>query len=66
MSLFTKSACLTFLATTFLGLPSQQALASGDSCHVDLNIKFIESAPRDRFVTLVPPLMQRQAARTER
>ncbi len=50
MSLFTKSACLTFLATTFLGLPSQQALAAGDSCHVDLNIKFIESAPRDRFV----------------
>lgn len=50
MSLLTKSACLTLFATASLGLSSQFALADGNSCHVDLNVKFVESAPRDRFV----------------
>jgi hypothetical protein len=46
----TKMACLTLLATLATTTFSHQALAADDSCRLDLNVKFIESAPRDRFV----------------
>lgn len=50
MSKITKSACLTLITSASLGMFVLQAQATQDSCRLDLNVKFIESAPRDRFV----------------
>ncbi|MEP2980319.1 MAG: hypothetical protein ABJO86_12585 [Lentilitoribacter sp.] len=50
MSLFKTSACLTLFATACIGLSTPNAIAAGDECRLDLNVRFIESAPRDRFV----------------
>lgn len=50
MTTVNTSARLALFATVLIGMSSHQALAAGDECHLDLNVRFIESAPRDRFV----------------
>ncbi|MBO6918180.1 MAG: hypothetical protein JJ858_07105 [Rhizobiaceae bacterium] len=45
-----QSVCVSLIVALAGATTSHHALASGDSCRLDLNVKFIESAPRDRFV----------------
>lgn len=50
-----QSVCFAIFAilvmtSLTMTLAPRQAHASGESCRLDLNVKFIESAPRDRFV----------------
>lgn len=50
MSIFKRPAYIALLASTCFGMLSHQAAADEHSCQLDLNVRFIESAPRDRFV----------------
>lgn len=50
MTIVNTSARLALFTTILIGTSSHQAFAAGDNCHLDLNVKFIESAPRDRFM----------------